>query len=102
MWKQRLTKGRSIGLTIPVKEKLFKINARVAYSEEDRKTGKFRTGVSFVDSPSAFKAKIAEEALEILEYQKEISKKLGQPISEEEAARRWITEFAEQFPKLSF
>ncbi len=77
---------------IPVKQKTFEVTGRVVYSKEDRKTGRFRTGISFVDPSSTFTAKLAEEALEILEYQKKISKELGHAISEEEAAKQWIEE----------
>ncbi len=67
------------------------------YSKEDRKTGAYRTGVSFHDPCSALRAKLAEEALKILEYRKTLSKELGREVSEEEAAEKWIKEYAEQF-----
>ncbi len=98
LWKKRLTKGKLLMLTIPVKEKIFDdIKAKVAYSREDRKTAHYRTGVAFMDAPSAFKAKLAEEALQILQYQKELGRELGHEVSEEEAADRWIRRFAESF-----
>ncbi len=99
LWTRKLSKGHRLQVTIPVKEKLFRISAKVAYSKEDRKTGKFKTGISFLDSPSAFRAKMAEEALEILEYRKIISEKLGKEISEEAAAKQWVSEFASRFAR---
>ena len=98
LWRNQLLRGETINLSILIKEKAFSINARVVFSKEDRKTGKYKTGVCFMDRPSAFKAKIAEEALEIIEYRKNLSKEMGRNISEEEAAKKWIRQFAAQFP----
>ncbi|HTL70781.1 MAG TPA: PilZ domain-containing protein [Candidatus Eisenbacteria bacterium] len=101
LWSSRLAKGHLIRVSIAVKEKLFDVKGRVAYSVEDRKTGKFRSGISFVDSPSAFRAKLAEEALEILRYRSELSRELEREVSEDEAAHRWIQQNAARFPYLS-
>ena len=90
LWAKRLSKGEVLRIGIPVKQKLFEVVGRVVYAKEDRKTGRYRTGVSFVDPSSTFKAKLAEEALEILEFRKKISKELGHSVSEEEAAKQWI------------
>ncbi len=100
LWRDKLSHGETIHLSILIKEKVFSINACVVFSKEDRKTGKFKTGVCFMDRPSSFKARIAEEALEIIEYRKSLSKELGRAISEEEAARKWIQQFAAQFPAI--
>jgi c-di-GMP-binding flagellar brake protein YcgR len=96
-WKKRLSRGSIINISIPIKDKLFNIKSRVAYSKEDRKSGRFRTGVSFLDYPGAFKAKMAEEALEIMEYRKKLSEDESREVSEEEASRRWIQKFADHF-----
>ena len=84
-------------ITIPVKEKTFDIRAKVVYSKEDRRSARYHTGVSFVDFPSAFKAKLAEEVLQILEYRKSMSRELGHEVSEEEAAKKWVGEYAGRF-----
>ena len=96
-WPKRLSKGTLLDISIPVKEKTFDVRAMVVYSKEDPRSARYRTGVSFVDFPSAFKAKLAEEVLLILEYQKTISRELGHDISEEEAARKWVSEYAHHF-----
>lgn len=100
-WSKKLDRGTLLDITIPVKEKLFDIRARVVYSKEDRRSAHYRTGVSFVDYPSAFKAKLAEEVLQILEYRKSMSRELGHDISEEEAAKKWVSEFADRFGLLN-
>ncbi len=96
-WRKRLSKGSLVDISIPIKNKLFEIKTRVAYSKEDRKSGNYRTGVAFIDYPSAFKAKMAEEALEIMEYRKKLSEEENRNISEEEASRRWVKNFADHF-----
>ena len=90
-----------MGINIAVKDKLFEIKSTVAYTKEDSKTGKFRTGVCFTDYPSAFMARLAEEMLEILRYQKNLSRQLGREVPEEEAASQWVKKYAARFPALS-
>lgn len=97
-WSKKLSKGTLIDLTIPVREKFFDVKAKVVYSKEDKKTARFRTGVSFTDFPSAFKARLAEEVLQILEFRKSLSRETGREITEEEAAKKWISQFARHFP----
>ena len=97
-WKKRIPKGRLLNVTIPVKERLFVVQGKVAWCKEDRKSGYYKTGICFLDGSSAFKAKLAEEALEILEYRKKRSKELDREMTEEEAAKEWIQQFAAQFP----
>lgn len=96
---ERLSKGTPVKITIPVKEKRFRIRAKVVYSEKDGRSGFFKTGVSFVDYLSAFQAKLAEEMLEILEYRKKMARESGRDVSEEEAAKKWIGKFSKFFPK---
>jgi len=101
IWPKKLSRGALLDITIPVKEKLFELRAKVAYSREDRKSARYHTGVTFIDFPSAFKARLAEEVLEIMEFQKSISRKLGHEISEEEAASQWVRDHATHFPAIS-
>ncbi len=101
IWPRKLSRGSLLDITIPVKEKLFELRARVAYSREDRKTARYFTGVTFIDFPSAFKARLAEEVLEIMEFQKTISRELGHEVSEEEAASQWVRDHASHFPAIS-
>ena len=101
MWPKKLAKGLLLDITIPVKEKLFELRAKVAYAREDRKTAHYFIGVNFTDFPSAFKARLAEEVLEILEFRKTISRNIGHEVSEEEAASQWVREHAAQFPVIN-
>lgn len=98
VWPRKLSRGTLLDIAIPVKEKLFELRGKVMFSREDRRTARYSTGVSFVDFPSAFKARLAEEVLQILEYRKELSREAGEDVSEEEAASRWVREHAASFP----
>ena len=101
IWPKKLMRGTLLDITIPVKEKFFELRAKVVYCREDRRTARFSTGVSFVDFPSAFKARLAEEVLQILEFRKTLSRDTGHEVSEEEAATRWVRENAAGFPTLA-
>jgi c-di-GMP-binding flagellar brake protein YcgR len=101
IWPKKLSKGTLLDITIPVKEKLFELRGKVVFSREDRKTARYSTGVSFIDFPSAFKARLAEEVLQIMEFRKSLSHDLGQDVSEEEAASRWVRDNASRFPSFS-
>ncbi len=100
-WPKKIAKGTILDITIPVKEKFFELRGRVVFSREDRKSAHFHTGISFTDFPSAFKARLAEEVLQILEFRKTISRELGHEISEEEAASKWVRDFAPSFPTIT-
>jgi c-di-GMP-binding flagellar brake protein YcgR len=101
LWPRKLSKGAVIGINIAVKDKLFEMRSKVAYAKEDPKTGTFRTGVCFMDYPSAFMARLVEEMLEILRYRKNLSRQLRREVTEEEAADVWIKKYAAKFPGLS-
>ena len=97
-WSDRLPKGAFITLTIPVGEKFFDINAKIAYTKEIKGNSDYRIGVRFTDFPSAFKARLAEEILKIHEFRNKLSRTIGSELTEEEAAARWIAEYAQKFP----
>src|SRR3989338_2475640 len=59
LWTRKLSKGMPIFITIPVKEKNFKIKAQITYCQRQKNTAFFRTGAAFVDYASAFQAKLA-------------------------------------------
>jgi hypothetical protein len=73
----------------------------VAYAIEESGTGKFRTGVRFMDHSSAIMVRLAEEMIEILQYRSKLSRKFGREIPEEEAASLWIKKHAAKFPSLN-
>jgi hypothetical protein len=100
LWPDKLSVGVPVDIDIPVRNKHFQVKARIAYSKQDKKIRGFQTGVTFVDFSSAFRAKLAEEILDIMEYRRKLSSETGSELTEEEAAERWIHEEAEKFPAM--
>ena len=95
-----IAKGSAIQLKIPVGNQMFQIEGQVAYSNRLPTLNRFKTGVSFTNASNAFHAKLAEEMIQIKQYQEKISRELGREITEEEAARRWIAKYAKKFGEL--
>jgi hypothetical protein len=95
-----IAQGSQLEISIGVRGYLFKIDGISVYCRNHPDLRFFRTGVEFKDSSSAFKAKLAEEAVLIKAYQKEIIQKTHHPISEEEAALDWIEKNAAHFSKI--
>lgn len=95
-----LSLGCYLSVSIPVSDQVFEIRGRVAYCNRVSSLDSFKVGVAFQDTSNAFRAKLAEQMLKIKEFQREISSSLGEEISEEEAARKWIEKHAKHFAYL--
>ncbi len=98
-WPESIAEGTHLQLSIPIEKQLFQMNAHVTHSQKDSDTGLFKTGVCFEDSVSSFRAKLAEEIIQIRQYREKMSLLRGHPFSEEEAAKVWIDRNAENFEK---
>lgn len=96
----RLSPGTAVAIRMPVHDHLFNIEAHVVYSRKDQRSGKFHTGVVFHDEEHVFRAKMAEQILMIEKYQRELNEQTATPVSEEEAARRWIEKYSRRFAEL--
>ena len=99
-WPEAIPAGTHLRLSIPVENQLFRMMAHVTHCEKDTATGLFKTGVCFEDSVSAFRAKLAEEIIQIRQYREKMSLLRGHQLSEEEAAKMWIDRNAENFAKV--
>lgn len=97
LWDDYLETGIPVHITIFMKAARFELNGRVAYSKREKDTGYYRTGLTFMDADNAFKAKLAEETREILDYQQMVSRVQGHEVPVEEAAEEWIAKYAERF-----
>jgi c-di-GMP-binding flagellar brake protein YcgR len=98
-WPEPLPEGTPLQLSLPVEKQLFKMKTRVTHSQKDANVDLFKIGVCFEDAVSSFRAKLAEEILQIRQYREKMSLLRGHPFSEEEAARIWIDHNAEDFAK---
>jgi c-di-GMP-binding flagellar brake protein YcgR len=95
-----LPRGTKLHLRIPVGGQVFQLQAQVAYCNEEPRLNKYRTGVAFLDAESAFRAKLAEEMIQITEYRDKVLREEGREITEEDAAREWIEKYAKSFSYL--
>jgi c-di-GMP-binding flagellar brake protein YcgR len=98
-WPEPLPEGTRLQLSLPVEKQLFKMKTRVTHLQKEANTTLFKIGVCFEDAVSSFRAKLAEEILQIRAYREKMSLLRGHPLSEEEAARIWIDHNAEDFAK---
>jgi len=98
-WPESIPEGTHLQLSIPVEKQLFKMKVRVTHSQKDADTLLFKTGVCFEDPVSSFRAKLAEEIIQIRQYCEKMSLLREHPVSEEEAAKAWIDRHAEDFAK---
>lgn len=99
-WPEPLSEGTHLQLSLPVEKQLFKMRTRVTHSQKDASTDLFKIGVCFEDAVSSFRAKLAEEIIQIRQYREKMSLLRGHPFSEEEAAQTWIDHNAEDFAKV--
>jgi c-di-GMP-binding flagellar brake protein YcgR len=97
LWNEKLPKGEKVRLSIGIKERHFDVRGKVVYSVGDPRSGKYRNGITFIDTPSAFKARLAEEVFKIIDYRRSLIRQLGREVSEEEAAQMWIAENGANF-----
>lgn len=92
-----IPKGVSIHVAIPIHDQLFKLRGEVAYAAPDNKTGLFQTGVQFRDSLNLYRAKLAEEILDLEKYCKSLTDKRGSTIPRQEAEKKWVRKNARRF-----
>jgi len=100
LWKNAIPSNEVVDIAIPVHDQVFSMRARVAYSRRDGKTGQFHIGLAFEDAPSVFRAKLAEEMIQIKKYREKMRAHRGRDMSEEEAAKEWVAHNGERFAKL--
>ena len=89
--------GTTLQVSIPVKDRVFTMTARVAHTEHDKARNHYLIGVQFLNPQSVFQVKMAEQLHQIELYRKSLSQSLGYAVSDEEAAQRWVEEQSEPF-----
>lgn len=95
-----LPRGSLVQFTIPVSDQVFNIEGKTTYSSFVDNIGFYRTGVEFQNPDRLFRVKLTEQIAQIKEYQNKLSAKLGNPISEKEAAHKWVEECGKHFSYL--
>ena len=95
-----LPRGSLVQFTIPVSDQVFNIGGKTTYSSFVDNIGFYRTGVEFQNPVSLFRTKLTEQIAQIREYQNKLSEKLGNEVSEKEAAHKWVEECGKHFSYL--
>jgi hypothetical protein len=87
--------GKDININIPLDKSVFRIKARVMWSEQVE--GGYKIGVRFTDSSDAFKAKIYKQLVQIEAYKYQVLEAEGRDLTFNEAAKEWIEKYAKKF-----
>jgi hypothetical protein len=99
--KNKLRRGELIILKMPIRNKVFRIKAKVMHSTRDpENTRSFNIGVSFFRYSDAFKVKLVEQLYLIDEYRILRSLQLGYEISMEKASEEWVKRYSKRFARL--
>jgi c-di-GMP-binding flagellar brake protein YcgR len=98
--KTKVEAGAFIQIQMPLYDKVFKIKAKVVYTEKDEASGLMRVGVAFVSYADAFKVKLIEQIYLIEEYRVLRSLQIGKEMTLQEASKEWIKRYSERFEKL--
>lgn len=99
--KHRLHEGRLIVLKMPLKNKVFRIKAKVVHVTQDEEDPRlYDVGVAFYRFSDAFKVKLIEQIYLIDEYRALRSVQLGREISFRDASEEWIRRYSKRFAKL--
>jgi hypothetical protein len=77
-------------LRIVVKNRVYRLRARIAYCRSDR-PGLFQSGAIFSNGPTQFRLRLARVFVEIYEYHLALLRS-DPAITEEAAADRWLAE----------
>jgi hypothetical protein len=60
--------------------------------------GHFETGVEFLNQDNGFMTRMVEQVCNIENYKKEVYQTEGRILSPNEAAKEWISKYADEFP----
>lgn len=95
-----MAKGETVQLSLPVSGEIFKRTGRVAYSNHVASVDLYRTGIEFNDTIDEYDKKLNQQHKAIRKFQKELALKYDRPVSEDEAARKWVEKYMQQFSNL--
>ncbi len=98
--QQQLNPGAIVQIQIPIVHPRFVAEARVAWCRPNAEadSGGFETGVEFLTSDTAFRARMVEQVCHIEDYKRRKMEEEGLKLTNEEAALEWIQQNAKNFP----
>lgn len=94
--KQPLKVGQIASVCIPILKQDNSLVGTVVWCEKSN-TG-YETGVEFEGSKDVFRLRMIEQICHIEHYRKEVKLVEGRELSSEQAAKEWITRYADDFP----
>jgi len=97
--RTKIADGTEIIVSLPFKDRIFKINGLVARCEKDSTSRLYNVGIQFSKVTDAFKVKLVEQLHLIEEYRCLRSIQLNREIGLREASEEWIKRYSEQFRK---
>lgn len=95
-----MPEGSPLEVELPVNDERFTLIAAVASCVEAAGSRTFRVGLAFANPGMRFRMKLAEQVLRIRELQRDLSRERGAEVSLEEAAQRWVEQYAKIFADL--
>ncbi len=96
-----IKKDEIIILKMPLREKIFRVKAKVMHSKRDKENNDlYNVGVSFYRYSDAFKVKLVEQLYLIDEYRMLRSLQLGYELSMQKASEEWIKRYSKRFARL--
>ena len=99
--RRHLTPGRTIILKLPLKNRLFKVRARVVHVQHDKEDPDlFSIGVSFLKYSDAFEVKLVEQIYLMDEYRSMRTLQLGRDVSFREASLEWVKSYSKKFDEM--
>ena len=98
--KHPIKTNSTIAIKMPFEDKVFNVRARVIRCVNNPQTKHYDIAVSFFRLHAAFKTKMIEQIYLITEYRDLLNLQSGKEVSLEEASRKWIKRYSEQFKKL--
>ena len=91
-----LEPGSFIDIKIEVRPPAFIAEGRVVWCRRQRKG--FLVGIQFDDTDIEYSLRMVEQVCHIEQYRREILRKEGRRLNSEQAAKEWISRYAEDFP----
>jgi len=89
--------GTQIRICIAVVDPCFEADGIVTHCRQ--KSGQYLVGVEFIHRDDLYIARMVEQICHIQHYKQQVAQLEGRKLSTQEAAREWISKFANNFPR---
>jgi hypothetical protein len=94
--KQPLKVGQNASVCVPILQQDNYLGGTVVWCEKSN--AGYEIGIEFEGSKDVFRLRMIEQICHIEHYRKEVKLVEGRELSSEQAAKEWITRYADGFP----